>query len=131
MRDADGYFRFLDRLKDSIRRRGENISSYEVEQALISHDSVADVAAYAVPSELAEDEVMCAVVPRPGQQVDPLALIRWCEARLPYFAMPRFIRVMAELPKTENGKVQKYKLRTEGRTADCWDLAQSGHVVQR
>lgn len=131
VRDADGYFKFLDRMKDSIRRRGENISSFEVEQALGSHAAVADVAAYAVPSELAEDEVMCAVVPRPGMVIDPLALIRWCEARLPYFAIPRFIRILPDLPKTENGKVQKYKLRADGRTSDCWDLAASGHVVKR
>ncbi len=131
VRDADGYFRFLDRMKDSIRRRGENISSFEVEQALGSHAAVAHVAAYAVPSELADDEVMCAVVPRIGMEVDPLALVRWCEQRLPYFAIPRFIRVMADLPKTENGKVQKYKLRAEGRSADCWDLAASGYQVRR
>lgn len=131
VRDADGYYRFLDRMKDSIRRRGENISSFEVEQALGSHPAVADVAAYAVPSDLAEDEVMVAVVPQPGQQVEPLALIRWCEDRLPYFAIPRFVRLLADLPKTENGKVQKYKLRADARTPDTWDLVASGHTVKR
>ena len=129
--DADGYFKFLDRMKDSIRRRGENISSYEVEQVLGAFAGVESVAAYAVPSELAEDEVMCAIVPKPAARLDPLEVIRWCEPRLPYFAIPRFLRFMPDLPKTENGKVQKYKLRNEGRTADTWDLADSGHVVQR
>ncbi|MBS0425701.1 MAG: AMP-binding protein [Proteobacteria bacterium] len=131
VRDEQGYFKFLDRIKDSIRRRGENISSYEVEQVLGSAEGVESVAAYAVASELAEDEVMCAVVPRPGAALDPLALIRWCEPRLPYFAVPRFLRFVTDLPKTENGKVQKYKLRAEGVTPDTWDLATSGHVVQR
>ncbi|MBL8354213.1 MAG: AMP-binding protein [Delftia acidovorans] len=131
LRDEDGYFRFLDRIKDSIRRRGENISSYEVEQVLHSHPAVAEVAAYAVASELAEDEVMCALVLRDGCTIDPLALVMWCEPRLPYYAVPRFLRITHELPKTENGKIQKYKLRAEGRTPDTWDLASSGHVVKR
>uniref|UniRef100_UPI0039083217 ATP-dependent acyl-CoA ligase n=1 Tax=Curvibacter cyanobacteriorum TaxID=3026422 RepID=UPI0039083217 len=131
LRDEDGYFRFLDRMKDSIRRRGENISSYEVEQVVSAHPAVAEVAAFAVPSELAEDEVMCAVVLREGESVEPMSLIQWCEPRLPYFAIPRFLRFQKELPKTENGKVQKYKLRAEGRTADTWDLATTGHVIQR
>ncbi len=131
LRDESGYFRFLDRIKDSIRRRGENISSYEVEQVIGSHPSVATVAAYAVPSELAEDEVMCALVLKEGARFEPLELIQWAETRLPYFAVPRFLRAMADLPKTENGKIQKYKLRADGRTADTWDLATSGHVVRR
>lgn len=131
VRDDAGYLRFLDRIKDSIRRRGENISSFEVEQALVSHPSVADAAAYAVPSELAEDEVMCALVLHEGQAFEPLKLIEWCEQRLPYFAIPRYLRSMGELPKTENGKVQKYKLRAQGNTDDTWDLAASGHVVKR
>ena len=131
LRDEDGYYRFLDRMKDSIRRRGENISSYEVEQVVNSHPAVAEVAAYAVPSELAEDEVMCSIILREGATVQPLELIEWSEPRLPYYAIPRFLRILQELPKTENGKVQKYKLRTEGRTADTWDLAASGHVIKR
>lgn len=131
MRDEDGYFKFLDRIKDSIRRRGENISSYEVEQVVNAHPGVAEVAAYAVPSELAEDEVMCAVVLREGASFDPLEVIRWCEPRLPYFAIPRFLRAVENLPKTENGKIQKYKLRAEGCTPDAWDLSTSGHVVKR
>lgn len=131
LRDKDGYFKFLDRIKDSIRRRGENISSYEVEQVVNSHPAIAEVAAYAVPSELAEDEVMCALVLHQGAAFEPLDLITWCEPRLPYFAIPRFLRVMAELPKTENGKVQKYKLRAQGLSSDTWDMAASGHVIKR
>jgi len=114
--DADGAFRFLDRLKDSIRRRGENVSSYEVEQVLLGHPDVAAVAVYPVRSELAEDEVMAALVPRPGCAIDAAALGEFCAARLPYFAIPGFIDVVDDLPRTENGKVQKYRLRERGIT---------------
>ena len=121
VREADGAFRFVDRLKDAIRRRGENISSYEVEQVLQSHPAVAAVAVYPVRSELAEDEVMAALVARFGETIDPAELARFCTTRLPYFAIPRFIDVVADLPRTENGKVQKYKLRERGVTPSAWD----------
>ncbi|MEP6720053.1 MAG: AMP-binding protein [Variovorax sp.] len=131
LRDEEGYFRFIDRIKDSIRRRGENISSYEVEQVISAHPSVAEVAVYAVPSDLAEDEVMCSLVTREGAEYAPLELVQWCEARMAYFAVPRFWRTMGQLPKTENGKIQKFKLRAEGRTPESWDLTATGYVVKR
>ncbi|MEK6347377.1 MAG: ATP-dependent acyl-CoA ligase [Burkholderia sp.] len=131
VRDADGYFRFVDRLKDAIRRRGENISSFEVEQVLLSHPSIEMAAVYAVKSELAEDEVMTAVVLREGETLEPLALIRYCETRLAYFAVPRFVEIVDVLPKTENGKIQKYKLRERGVTERTWDLDASGYRVKR
>jgi crotonobetaine/carnitine-CoA ligase len=121
VREADGAFRFVDRIKDAIRRRGENVSSYEVEQVLLSHPDVSAAAVYPVRSELAEDEVMAALVPRPGRALDPVGLARFCAARLPRFAVPRYIDVVADLPRTENGKVQKYKLRERGVTAATWD----------
>ena len=118
VRDADGAFRFIDRIKDAIRRRGENISSFEVEQVLSSHPSVASCAVYPVRSELAEDEVMASVVARDADAFfDVDALLDFCAARLPYFAVPRYLDVVAALPCTENGKVQKYKLRERGITA--------------
>ncbi len=121
IREADGYFRFIDRLKDAIRRRGENISSFEVEQVLLSHPAVANAAAYPVRSQLAEDEVMAAVVLHPGQSLTAPDLIAFCKPRLPYFAVPRFLEFVTELPTTESGKVQKYKLRERGVTAAAWD----------
>jgi crotonobetaine/carnitine-CoA ligase len=121
VREADGAFRFVDRLKDAIRRRGENISSWEVEQVLMSHAAVAACAVYPVRSELAEDEVMAAVVAREGAAVAAAELAQWCETRLPRFAIPRYIDLVADLPRTENGKVQKYRLRELGVTATCWD----------
>jgi crotonobetaine/carnitine-CoA ligase len=121
VRDAAGYFRFIDRMKDAIRRRGENISSYEVEQVLLSHPDVAEAAAFPVQSELAEDEVMVAIVPRDGQALTPAALAEYCEGRMPAFAIPRFIEFLTALPMTENGKVQKFRLRERGVTAATWD----------
>ena len=121
VRESDGAFRFVDRLKDAIRRRGENISSYEVEQVLQAHPAVAAVAVYPVRSELAEDEVMAAVVAREGATLDPAELAGFCRTRLPYFAIPRYVEVVADLPRTENGKVQKFRLRERGVTAATWD----------
>lgn len=123
IRDADGAFRFVDRIKDAIRRRGENISSFEVEQVLLSHPCVASCAVYPVRSELAEDEVMVALVGRPERPIEVQELIAFCEARLPYFAVPRYVDLLDDLPRTENGKVQKYKLRERGVTAGTWDRA--------
>ncbi|HSV57690.1 MAG TPA: ATP-dependent acyl-CoA ligase [Variovorax sp.] len=131
VREADGAFRFIDRLKDAIRRRGENISSYEVEQVLQSHPAVATVAVYPVRSELAEDEVMATLIAQPGAPVDLTELARFCEARLPYFAVPRYIDIVQELPRTENGKIQKFKLRERGVTASTWDRMPGGSQQRR
>lgn len=131
VREANGYYRFVDRLKDAIRRRGENISSYEVEQVLLSHPAVETAAVYAVKSELAEDEVMAALVLRAGETLDALDLIRYCEPRLPYFAVPRYLDFVTDLPRTENGKIQKYKLREAGISATAWDLEASGYRLGR
>lgn len=121
VREADGWFRFVDRIKDVIRRRGENVSSQEVESVVRSHPAVADAAAFPVPSELAEDEVMVAVVPGAGQVLDPLDLVRHCAGELPPFAVPRYIDTVRELPLTETGKVRKGVLRERGVTATTWD----------
>ncbi|MET3496201.1 ATP-dependent acyl-CoA ligase [Variovorax boronicumulans] len=121
VREADGAFRFVDRIKDAIRRRGENISSFEVEQVLLSHPAVGSCAVYPVRSELAEDEVMAALVAREGACIDPAELARFCESRLPYFAVPRYIDLLPDLPRTENGKVQKFKLRERGVGPSTWD----------
>jgi crotonobetaine/carnitine-CoA ligase len=130
-RDAGGHFRFIDRLKDVIRRRGENISSHEVEQILLSHPDTEAAAVFPVPSDLAEDEVMAALVLRRGQAFDPIALMRFCEARMPYFAIPRYLEVMSDLPRTENGKIQKFKLRERGVTPATWDREAAKYVVRR
>jgi crotonobetaine/carnitine-CoA ligase len=131
VREADGSFRFIDRLKDAIRRRGENISSFEVEQVLLSNPAVASAAVFAVPSELAEEEVMAAIVRRPGSALTESTLCQFCAPRLAHFAVPRFIEFVDALPMTENGKVQKYRLRDRGVTAGTWDRAADGGAAQR
>jgi crotonobetaine/carnitine-CoA ligase len=114
VREPDGWFRFIDRAKDAIRRRGENVSSFEVEQVLSQYSGVAQVAVFGVPSELGEEEVMAAVVPEPGAELDPPEVLRFCEPRLAYFAIPRYVELVDELPLTENGKVRKAALRQRG-----------------
>ncbi len=131
IRDASGYYRFLDRLKDAIRRRGENISSWEVEEVLLRHPSVAAAAVVPVPSELGEDEVMAFLVPQPGKALDPVELVHFCEPLLAYFAIPRFVEVVDELPLTENGKVRKVVLRERGVTEGAWDREAAGVELDR
>jgi crotonobetaine/carnitine-CoA ligase len=129
--DAAGYFRFIDRLKDAIRRRGENISSFEVEQVLLAHPAVELAAIFPVRSEMAEDEVMAAIVLRAGATLDPVDLMRFCEPRLAYFAVPRYVDFVDRLPATENGKVQKFKLRERGITPTAWDREAAGYRLKR
>jgi len=131
VRDADGYYKFIDRMKDSIRRRGENISSFEVERVIMSHPAVEVAAVFPVPSDLAEDEVMTTVVVKDGAALDGAELIAFCEGRLSYFAIPRFVDFVRELPRTESGKVQKFKLREQGRSATTWDREAAGIKLKR
>jgi len=131
VRERDGFYRLIDRMKDAIRRRGENISSYEVEQVLVSHPLVENAAVFPVRSELAEDEVMAAVVLRSGAELTAAALLDYCQPRMPYFAVPRFIDFVQSLPATENGKVTKYKLRERGVTAATWDREKAGYKLVR
>ena len=129
VREHDGYYRFIDRIKDAIRRRGENISSFEVEQVLVSHPQVENAAVLPVRSELAEEEVMAALVLRPGAQVSYAELLDFCQPRMPYFAVPRYLQFVDALPVTENGKVTKYKLRERGVTAETWDREAAGYKI--
>jgi len=113
--EADGYIRWVDRIADAIRRRGEMISSTEVERAVCTFDGIAECAAVGVPSELGEEDVKLVVVPEPGQTIDPAALHRHCQATLPDFCQPRYLEVRDELPKTATHKVNKPQLRhTDG-----------------
>ncbi|GAB4141779.1 MAG: ATP-dependent acyl-CoA ligase [Sphingomonadales bacterium] len=130
-RDGDGYYYFVDRIKDAIRRRGENISSFEVEAELVAHPAVREAAAIGVPSEYGEDEVMAVVAPVAGESIDPAQLIEFLQDRMPYFMVPRYVRVMSDLPKTPSSKVQKASLRAEGITADCWDREAAQIKIKR
>ena len=122
-KDEDGWFYFIDRYKDALRRRGENISSYEVEQALLGHPDVIEAAVIGVPAdvEAGEDEVLAVVVTaRPGA-VQPAEILDWCRGRIPAFAIPRYLRVVDALPKTPSEKVRKAALREDGVTVDTFD----------
>ncbi|KOS53781.1 AMP-binding protein [Rhodococcus rhodochrous] len=130
-RDADGNYYFADRLKDSIRRRGENISSMEVETEIMAYPHVREAAVVAVPSEVSEDEVMAVVAPVPGAEIDPVELIRFLEPRMAYYMIPRFIRTVEELPKTPTSKIQKNALRDWGVTPDTWDREVAGIKLAR
>jgi carnitine-CoA ligase len=127
----DGWLRFLDRMKDAIRRRGENVSAWEVEQVLLQHRHVESVAVIPVPAELGEDDVMACVVPSAGVTIDLVELVQFCEPRLPYFAIPRYVEIFDELPLTENGKIQKFVLRERGVTDSTWDREAAGITVKR
>ncbi|MEY2554279.1 MAG: carnitine-CoA ligase [Ilumatobacteraceae bacterium] len=122
-RDADGYHYFVGRSTDSIRRRGENISAFEVEEVVKLHPAVLDAAAYGVPSELTEDDVMVAVVPRSGHSVEPVDLTVFCAGRMASHMVPRYVDVVASLPRTPTEKVEKAMLRARGVTPTTWDRA--------
>ena len=126
VRGPDGSYRFVDRMTDSLRRRGENISSYEVEQVLLGHPGVSAVAVYGVPAELGESEVMASVVLRDGSDVAPAELVEFCVPRLAYFAIPRYLDLVDALPLTENGKVKKFVLRDRGVRPHTWDRERAG-----
>ena len=124
--DEQGYVYFLDRVKDYIRRRGENVSSMEVEAVFISHEDVLEAAAVGVKADegaSAEDEILVCLVAREGRVIDPSSLLDWCEERMPYFALPRYLRVLEALPKTPTERVRKVELRDAGITADTFDRA--------
>jgi len=133
MIDEDGYLYFVDRKKDTIRRRGENISSFEVEQIVLRYPGVAAAAAFAVRSEHGEDEVMVSVVSRPDATLSERSLIEHCDRNMPYFMVPRFVEFVADLPLNMSSKVEKYKLRAaaETRLHEIWDRERAGVVLRR
>jgi crotonobetaine/carnitine-CoA ligase len=130
-RDGEGNFFFVDRLKDAIRRRGENISSFEVEAVLGMHTAVREVAVVGVPSEFGEDDVLAVVAPVAGHTIDPVELIDFLRPRMAHFMIPRYVRQLTELPKTPTQKVQKNLLRAEGLTVDTWDREAAGIRIRR
>jgi len=129
--DEEGNFFFVDRIKDAIRRRGENISSFEVENEVVTHPDIAEAAAIPVPSQLGEDDVMIVVAPVDGANIDSKELFEFLEPRMAHFMLPRYIRVIGELPKTPTQKVQKHLLKSDGVTADTWDREDAGIEIKR
>jgi carnitine-CoA ligase len=131
--DEDGYFWFLDRTKDAIRRRGENISAYEVEKVLLQHPAIQDAAVFAVKSEMSEDEVAAAIVCKPDVRLDEAQLIEFCSREMAYYMVPRFLQVLADLPRNASQKVEKFKLRDAANAdlAQLWDRERAGIKVKR
>jgi crotonobetaine/carnitine-CoA ligase len=131
-RDGEDNFYFVDRLKDTIRRRGENISSFEVEAEVLAHPAVREAAAVAVPSERSESEVLVVLSLQPGAALEPPALLEFLRPRLPYFMIPRYVRIVADLPKTPTQKIEKHVLRGQGLAADgLWDREAAGITIRR
>lgn len=130
-RDEEGCFFFIDRKKDAIRRRGENMSSLEIEIEVNAHPDVREVAAYGVDLPGGEQEVMVAVAPVPGATIDAQALVEWLIPRMTHFMVPRYVRIETELPKTPTNKIMKTGLRAEGVTLDTFDRESAGLRVRR
>lgn len=120
-RDVDGYFRFHGRLRDFIRRRGENVSAFEVERAALAHPAVREAAAVGVPAALGEEEIKLCLLLEPGVALEPAALFRYLRPRLAPFMRPRYIQIYADFPRTATQRVQKYRLAADGVTPDIWD----------
>jgi crotonobetaine/carnitine-CoA ligase len=129
--DAAGKYYFVDRLKDTIRRRGENISSFEVENAVRQHPDVDEVVVVGVQNEVAEQDVLAVIKPKPGRSLDPAGLIAFLEPRLAYFMIPRYVRQVDAIPKTETNKARKVVFRDDGITADTWDRERAGIHLRR
>jgi crotonobetaine/carnitine-CoA ligase len=129
--DDEGFVYFVDRKKDSLRRRGENISSFEMEKSLHAHPQIQDCAVHAVPSPLGEDDVKVTAILQPDATVTEEELCRYLAERVPYFAIPRYIEFRDDLPRNPVGRVLKYQLRDEGVTAATWDREAAGVTFER
>ena len=129
--DDDNFLFFVDRKADYLRRRGENISSFEVERILMSHGQLADAAVHAVLSSLTEDDLKITATRIEGSTLTEEELFLWCVERLPHFALPRYVEFRDELPRSPVGRVLKRELRAEGATAQTWDAEASGIVVDK
>jgi len=130
--DEDGFFWFVGRGTDSIRRRGENVSAWEVERVLADHAELLEAAVYGVPSELGGQEVMVAVVRRPESDISAEELLDYCTGKMPHFAVPRYVRFMDALPRQHAQRVLKQELKAAGADAPgVWDREAVGYVVAR
>lgn len=127
--DSDGYITFVDRKKDAMRRRGENVSSVEVERAIAAHPKIAEAAVHAVPSPMTEDDIKACLVLASGESVTPAELFGFFRERLPYFAIPRYVEIVPELPRNATLRVMKHLLRARGVTPETWDFDALGLVV--
>jgi crotonobetaine/carnitine-CoA ligase len=126
--DEDGWLHFVGRRKDVIRRRGENISAFEIEEVLEAHPAVREAAAYGVPSELTEEDVMVAVVLRDGAALEAQELSAFCAERMARHTLPRYVDFVPSLPRTPTEKVEKFRLVERGVSATTHDLEPGGRA---
>jgi carnitine-CoA ligase len=129
--DADGFITFVDRKKDALRRRGENVSSQELERAIAGHPKIVEAAVHAVPSPMTEDDIKACIVLVDGESVNAEELFAFFKETLPYFAIPRYVEMVPELPKNATLRVMKHLLREKGVTPGTWDLEALGLSVAR
>ncbi|CAO5239347.1 AMP-binding protein [Frankia sp. AgKG'84/4] len=129
--DEDNFLYFVDRKADYLRRRGENIASFEVERVIMGHGQIADVAVHAVPSKITEDDLKVTATLIEGSPLTEEELFRWCVDALPYFALPRYIEFRAELPRSPVGRVLKRELRAQGATPTTWDAEAAGITYEK
>jgi crotonobetaine/carnitine-CoA ligase len=130
--DAEGFVTFVDRKKDALRRRGENVSSMELEAAILRHPRITEVAVHAVESAVTEDDIKACLVTAAGEaEVKPDELFEFLAGHLPYFAVPRYVELVPELPKNALGRVLKHELRARGVTPATWDFEKLGLTVER
>jgi crotonobetaine/carnitine-CoA ligase len=129
--DSENNLTYVDRVKDSLRRRGENVSSVEVEQTVMRHPAVSEAAAVGIPSDLGEDDILVVVTLRPDTVLEYTELLDFCAARMPYFCVPRYLEVLDEIPKNVIGRVRKDVLRNRGLGDGAWDREAHGYVLSR
>jgi crotonobetaine/carnitine-CoA ligase len=129
--DSDQNLTYVDRVKDSLRRRGENVSSVEVETTVMRHPAVAEAAAVGIPSELGENDILVVITLRADATVDFPDLLDFCSEHMPYFCVPRYLEVLDEIPKNVIGRVRKDVLRSRGLGASAWDREAHGYVLSR
>lgn len=128
--DEEGYLYFCDRIKQCIRRRGENISSWEIEKVVNNHPKVLESAAIGVPSEVGEEDVKLYVIVKKGETLSYEEIIDWCQDRMAYFMVPRYVQFCEVFPKTATERIQKFKLKEEG-IGSAWDREKVGYVIKR
>jgi carnitine-CoA ligase len=128
--DDDGYLYFVDRQKDAIRRRGENVSSAELESAILNHPLVLDAAVVGLPASMSDEDIKVCLIVEDQSALDPVELHAWFAAELPFFAVPRYVELVEDLPRTPTGRVRKQELRATGTTG-CWDFEALGLTVVR
>jgi len=128
---GEGNLKYVDRIKDSLRRRGENVSSVEVETTVMRHPAVLEAAAVGIPSDLGEDDILVVVTLRPDATLDYAELLDFCAVRMPYFCVPRYLEVLDEIPKNVIGRVRKDVLRSRGLGVGAWDRESHGYILSR